>query len=223
MMNGLRFVVKASVFAAGAGAVIGEFVAETLADLEQLMEEARLETYKATDEFDEGYFNAAYRSKLQPYVDICRLVVGAAIAATSRDPTLAISAATNALENNFAGLDLAFEYGGQSEEATIAVKEAILEVMEDIRRNPEEYVKEAVIGAAPYGDIVRKVANGEKVSAVEFSIETGLTFLPIGKIVKVGKQTGGKVVGKFLAAVEKRKKSLKRKVYMLLQILAKII
>jgi hypothetical protein len=88
---------------------------------------------------------------------------------------------------------------------------SILEVMEDIRRNPEEYAKEAVIGAAPYGDIARRVANGERVSAVEFGIETGLTFLPIGKIIKVGAQTGGKVVGKFFAAVAKRIEKYERK------------
>lgn len=188
----------------GAGAVIGECVAEALADRQKLLKEARRETYEAKGEFDEEYFKSVYRSKLQPYINIGRLVAGAVIAATGRDPTLAIAAATNALQNNFAGQDFAYEYDGQSEEFAIAAKEAIIEVMDDIRQNPQAYAEEAAIAATPYADIVRRVANGEQVSAIEFGIETGLTFLPIGKIVKVGAKTGGKIAGKFAAAVAKK-------------------
>lgn len=85
----------AGAITSGAGAVIGEMVAESLVDREQIKREVSQEMEEKGVSFQE-----ACRRKLQPYIDISRLVAGAVIAATGRDPSLAIYAATNALENN---------------------------------------------------------------------------------------------------------------------------
>ena len=170
------------------------------------MREALIETYNEKGAFDQRYCDAIYQAKLRPYIDTGRLVAGAVIAAIGRDPCHAIAAATNALENNFAGPPP--EMGGISREIlnesgkmTTAVKEALEETIDDIRKNPGEYLKEAAIGSAPYGDIVRKIANGHDVSAIEFGIETGLLF--VGPI-KGGIKAGGKIAGKLGATYAKK-------------------
>jgi hypothetical protein len=198
--------VLADAITSGAGAVIGECVAEGLVDREQVMREALIETYNEKGAFDQRYCDAIYQAKLRPYIDTGRLVAGAVIAAIGRDPCHAIAAATNALENNFAGPPP--EMGGISREIlnesgkmTTAVKEALEETIDDIRKNPGEYTKEAAIGSAPYGDIVRKIANGHDVSAIEFGIETGLLF--VGSI-KGGIKAGGKIAGKLGATYAKK-------------------
>ncbi len=83
----------------GAGAVIGEVVAESLVDREQLMREANLEAQRKGRPEEASNI---YRDKLNRYVNIGRLVAGSVIAVTGRDPSIAIATATNALENNFA-------------------------------------------------------------------------------------------------------------------------
>jgi hypothetical protein len=83
----------------GAGAVIGEMVAESLVDREQVMREAK---HEAQQEGRSEEVDDIYRAKLRPYVDIGRLVAGSVIAATGHNPSIAIETATNALENNFA-------------------------------------------------------------------------------------------------------------------------
>ena len=141
-----------------------------------------------------------------PNINLGRLAAASAVAAFGHDPCHAIAAATNALENNFAGPPP--EMGGISREIlnesgkmTTAVKEALEETIDDIRKNPGEYLKEAAIGSAPYGDIVRKIANGHHVSAIEFGIETGLLF--VGPI-KGGIKAGGKIAGKLGATYAKK-------------------
>lgn len=188
----------------GAGAVIGECVAEALIDRELLMKEALQESQIKGKSFDEKAFKSTYEEKLKPYISASRLIAGSVIAATGRDPSMAIAAATNALENNFAGTPYPELMDPDVAEALPIASEAIVEVMEDIRKNPKEYAEEVVIGAIPYADIVRRVAHGEEVSPIEFGIETGLTFIPIGKIVNAGAKTGGKILGKFSAAVAKK-------------------
>lgn len=86
----------------GAGAVIGEMVAESLCDRQQVMQEAIQETKKECGQFDPKRYNEIYRNKIQKYIDIGCLVAGSVIAAFKQDPSLGISAATNALANNFA-------------------------------------------------------------------------------------------------------------------------
>lgn len=192
----------------GIGAMIGEVIAESLVDRQQIqnqvIQELELEQGRPLSQEDKVLFEAAYREKLHPAMNTAKLVVASVMASFGHDPSIAIATAANALENNFAGVEDYFIYREIPEEYRVAMNEAIVEVMEDIRRNPQTYREEAAIAATPYGDILRRVANGENVSALEFGIETGLTFLPMGKIVEAGVKTGGKVFGKFAAAVTKK-------------------
>jgi hypothetical protein len=181
----------------GAGAVIGECAAEALADRDQLMREAMRESQTPGQPFDEKAFNEAYREKLQPYIDAGRLIAGSVIAATGRDPTLAIASATNALENNFAGLP---EYPEELEEvmgeAGVMLKDAAVDTAIDAYNNPDEYIEAAVVGTVPYGDIAQQYYLGETVTKYDLAVET-LVVASGMKTVKGGGRLGLKAAKKF--------------------------
>jgi len=125
----------------------------------EVLQEMRL---KGEPYSDEAYQNH-YRAKLQPYINIGQLVAGSVIATTGRDPTLAVAAARNALENNFAGPVPLPELGQipvEIQEGALKtigdVKETAGEVYDDIRKNPDEYAKEFVLDAIPYATISRE-------------------------------------------------------------------
>jgi hypothetical protein len=184
----------------GAGAVIGEYVAESLVDREQLMNEARIETVETNGKFDEEYFNATYKAKLQPYVDIGRLVAGSVISATGRDPSLAISAATNALENNFMGhIRIPREIAEGMGDATDVLIDSAVDTYEDIKERPGEYAKEAAIGMVPFATQAKDKLEGKEVT----KFDVGLEAVCVASGTNVVRGAGKKVAKTFGAAVVK--------------------
>ena len=139
-----------------------------------------------------------------------KLVAGSVIATTGRDPTLAVAAARNALENNFAGPVPLPELGQipvEIQEGALKtigdVKETAGEVYDDIRKNPDEYAKEFVLDAIPYATIAEKIAKGESVGKVEVAVETVCALTGTTEFKAVAK-TGAKVLGKTVSKFAKK-------------------
>ena len=86
----------------GLGAVMAEVVAEEMIDRARLQKEVLDDMRQAGETYTPEAYRQAYRQKLRPYIDASRLIVGSIAAALDQDPTVAIYAATTALENNLA-------------------------------------------------------------------------------------------------------------------------
>ena len=86
----------------GLGAVMAEVVAEEMIDRARLQKEVLDDMRQAGETYTPEAYRQAYRQKLRPYIDASRLIVGSVTAALGQDPTVAIYAATTALENNLA-------------------------------------------------------------------------------------------------------------------------
>jgi hypothetical protein len=100
-----------SALIAGTAAMMAEVVGETLVDREQLQIEVLKKMDREGRPITFESFNSAYQQQLRPYIDVTRLVVASAIAGMGHDPSVAITAATNALENNFVMVAYPAYYG----------------------------------------------------------------------------------------------------------------
>jgi hypothetical protein len=191
----------------GMGAMMAEVVAETLVDRPQIEREVLQEMKQSGEPFSMPAYKAAYREKLQPYINTARLVVGSTIAAMGHNPTVAIAAATNALENNFAGtIPMHPEVAKAMWDTSVAATEAIVETAEDIYDNPDEFIEAAVLGTIPYGEITQRFYLGETVSNLDLAIETGFVLTGTTEFkaaAKTGAKVLGKVASKFTQKLEK--------------------
>ena len=194
----------------GAGAVIAETVAETLVDRQQIQREVLQEMKRDGHVYDDDIYRAAYRAKLQPYAYIGRLVAGSVIAAMGHNPTLAIAAATNALENNFMGpvpspelKAIPPEICDASWQMTMAAKEAFIDLLQDMKNNPDAYVEDAVVNSIPYGDISKRLYLGEDVRHLDYAIETAITLLGCNTIKGLGHKAASKFTSSFTKKMEK--------------------
>lgn len=83
------------------GAMAAETVAELAIDREQAQREVFQEALQEGRPLSQEQFHQRYREKLRPYTDLVRVGTGAAALFAGLDPSISISTATNALDNNF--------------------------------------------------------------------------------------------------------------------------
>ncbi|MGV8948687.1 MAG: DUF637 domain-containing protein [Candidatus Paracaedibacter sp.] len=202
----------------GIGAMMAEVIAESLVDRQQVQNEViqdlGLEQGRPLSQEHKDFYEAIYREKLYPAMNTAKLVVASVLASFGHDPSIAIVAAANALENNFAGPGSIPEFGGVPKEIRegswdilVSAGESVVETAEDMWEHPEEFVKEIALDVIPYGTIAAKVAKGERVGKVEVGIETAFVLTGTTE-VKAAAKAGAKVVGKttkkFVKRMEKR-------------------
>ena len=85
----------------------------------------------------------------------------------------------------------------------MAAKEAFIDLLQDMKNNPDAYVEDAVVNSIPYGDISKRLYLGEDVRHLDYAIETAITLLGCNTIKGLGHKAATKFASTFTKKMEK--------------------